>query len=74
MAGERPVSEEGRQAAAGAAAERHLVSVGAVHAEDGRQRVVVMTEVPEDVVSEFAMLSEISGALPVTSTMPDLAR
>ena len=42
-----------------------LVSVGAVSCADSRQRVLIMTEVNEDVVSELSTLSKIN---PLTSS------
>ncbi|GAX79606.1 hypothetical protein CEUSTIGMA_g7047.t1 [Chlamydomonas eustigma] len=57
-------------------------SVSQMSGEDGRDRVLIMTEVPEDVVSEFVLLSQISGsatssgsqAAAQPTAMPDLAR
>ncbi len=66
-------------ARAGAASSGRLASVGAVAGDEGRERVMVMTEIPEDVATEFVMLTRISGAgpgaaPPVASSMPDLAK
>jgi len=58
-----------------------LVSVGVVQGEEGRERSLVMTEVPDDVVTEFMTSLELSRAAPAgssteahTSAMPNLAR
>ena len=52
LAGTRGLLDEKRQAAAAAAGtamavKRSVVSIGAVQGDDGRERVVILTEVPE---------------------------